>query len=157
LDPSPRKYAPIVKLVRRSNKGATSAPQKTTYRDIENWFLNEALQEKAVLELFESFVWRVVAAGSSLERASLHIGTLHPQLLGFAWNWSLEDGLCDEVQVAAEALSSDAYRKNPLYRVVAHGEHFQANLYNPESPAPLLRIKSQPVFVPSANTVSPPS
>jgi adenylate cyclase len=99
-----------------------------TYRDIETWFLDEAIREPDLLELFESFVWRLVAASSNLERASLHVGTLHPQLLGFAWNWNRADGFCDEVQVAAEALSSDAYRTNPLYRVVEHGESFRTNL-----------------------------
>jgi hypothetical protein len=40
--------------------------------------------EPDVLELFESLVWRLVAAGSTIERASLHIGTLHPELFAFS-------------------------------------------------------------------------
>ena len=74
-----------------------------------------------------SFAWRLVAAGSGLERASLHVGTLHPQLFGFAWNWSRADGLCDEVKVAPAALQADAYKRNPLFRVIEHGERFRGD------------------------------
>ncbi|MGZ8443459.1 MAG: hypothetical protein ACXWX7_08335 [Candidatus Binatia bacterium] len=57
-----------------------------------------------------------------LERVSLHVGTLHPQLIGFGWVWGQSDGLCDEFQVAEAALRSHAYRLNPLYRVIEYGE-----------------------------------
>ena len=128
LDPSPRRYASVVTLVKRGDRGPASAPKEVTYSDIESWLLGDALKEGDLLDLFESFVWRVVAAGSSLERASLHVGTLHPQLIGFAWNWNRADGLCDEVKVEAAALQSDAYRRNPLFRVVEHGESFHGDI-----------------------------
>jgi len=80
-----------------------------------------------MLTLFERFVWRLVAASLPLDRASLHIGTLHPQIYGIAWNWNLDDGVCDEVKVTAAVLESDAYKKNPLYRVIEFGEAYRGD------------------------------
>ena len=72
-----------------------------------------------------------MAAGVDIDRASLHVGTLHPQIFGFAWNWSRDDGLCDEVKVAPASLQSDAYRRNPLFRVIDHGERLRADARDP--------------------------
>ena len=84
--------------------------------------------EPGLLELFQSFAWRPVVAGLPLERASLHVGTLHPQLFGYAWNWNVDDGFCDEVKVVEAVLATDAYRKNPLFGVIERGERFRARL-----------------------------
>jgi adenylate cyclase len=87
--------------------------------------LQGALAEPDVLELFESLLWRLVAAGSTIERASLHIGTLHPELFGFSWVWNRTDGLCDEIKAGQAALLSDFYRRNPLFQVIERGERIQ--------------------------------
>lgn len=52
----------------------------------------------------------------------MHVGALHPQIYGYAWNWEFGDDFCDEVKVDGAVLQTDAYRKNPLYRVVEYGE-----------------------------------
>src|SRR5262245_33687709 len=126
LDPTPRSYAPSVSLLRRSAGGPHTAPDSTTVDEIEEWLLAGALREDDQLTLFESLVWRLVATGLPLDRASLHVGTLHPQLFGFAWNWNRTDALCDEIKVTEAALQSEAYKRNPLFRVIEYGEGFQA-------------------------------
>jgi adenylate cyclase len=132
LDPTPRSYATAVTLRRRSARGAAAAPERTTLEEIEAWLLADAMAEDDLLALFESLCWRFVAAGFPLDRASLHVGTLHPQAIGFAWNWDRADGLCDEIRVDAGALQSDAYKRSPLARVVEGGEEFRGNLRDPE-------------------------
>jgi len=122
LDPAPRQYPPGVTLVRRSARGAAAAPQATSFAAIESWLLHEAALERDMLQFVESFIWRLVAAGAPLERVSLHIGTLHPQLIGFAWNWNSIDGFCDEVKVNEAANQSDSFRRNPLFRIFNSGE-----------------------------------
>lgn len=76
-------------------------------------------------------MWRLAAAGLPLDRASLHVGTLHPLLIGFGWNWNRADGMCDEVKVAEAALRTDAYRLNPLFRVIENGEAYRADPRDP--------------------------
>jgi adenylate cyclase len=122
LDPAPRQYAPAVTLVRRSARGAACAPASLTVAELEHWLLREAAREAEMPLLFESFIWRMIAAGLPLDRASVHIGTLHPQLIGFAWNWLINDGFCDEIKVTEATNASDSYRKSALFRVLEFGE-----------------------------------
>ncbi len=131
-DPAPRSYPPSVTLMRRGTGMPATVPERTTVEEIEAWLLADAMGEDDLLALFEGFVWRLVAAGLPVDRASLHVGTLHPQLYGFAWNWSRADGLCDEVKVSEEVLETDAYRSNPLFRVIEYGETFRAETADPE-------------------------
>ena len=131
-DPAPRSYPPSVTLVRRAAGGPATAPRSTSPAETERWLLTDALREDDLLALFECFVWRLVAAGLPLDRASLHVGTLHPQLYGFAWNWARADGLLDEVKVAEAALKTDAYRRNPLFHVIEHGRVFDLRPDDPE-------------------------
>lgn len=93
----------------------------------------EAARIDGLLPLFEEFIWRLIAAGLPLDRASLHVGTLHPQLLGFAWNWNGADGLCDEVQVAEAALQMDAFLRSPLAVVFRTGEPLRIAPAQPEA------------------------
>ncbi|WP_315836125.1 adenylate/guanylate cyclase domain-containing protein [Bradyrhizobium prioriisuperbiae] len=104
-----------------------------SFADIEHWLLHEAAVERDMLLFFESFIWRLVAAGGTIARVSLHIGTLHPQLIGFGYNWNINDGLCDEVKVAEAATKSDSYKLNPLYRVFELGETVRRRPNTPEA------------------------
>lgn len=132
LDPSPRSYPPFVSLMRRSSSGRSAAPAETTTAAIEAWLLADAIAIEDLLPLYESLLWRMVAAGLPLARASVHVGTLHPQLLGFAWNWNAADGLTDEVKVDAFALQTDQYKRNPLFHVIEHGERFRLDTGDPD-------------------------
>ena len=128
---SPRSYPPAVTLMRRADRGPAAAPTKTSIAEIEAWLVGDAMRETDLLPLLESLYWRMVAADLPLDRASLHVGTLHPQLIGFAWNWNRPDGLCDEVKVAESVLSTDSYRRNPLYRVIEYGETVRVSPQEP--------------------------
>lgn len=135
IDPAPRSYPPFVSLMRRSGRRREFAGQEAGYDAIESWLLGDAATEDDTLPLFEQLVWRLVAAGLPLDRASLHVGTLHPQVYGFAWNWNVTDGLCDEVKVAGSALQSDSYRRNPLYGVIEHGAAYRGRTADPAAMA----------------------
>lgn len=132
LDPSPRSYPNGVTLVQRV---ATESIAKTvstiSFDDIESWLLHDAIANSDCLTLFPELLLRLIAAGLPIDRASLHVGTLHPQLYGFAWIWNRSDGLCDEIQVAESVLCSDAYRRNPLYRAIEFGETVLCRTENP--------------------------
>jgi adenylate cyclase len=118
-------------LVRRSARGAAAAPARATIDGIEDWLLGEALRLDDLLLLFEALAWRLVAAGLPLDRASLHVGTLHPQVFGLQMLWRRADGLCDEATVAERALRNDAYLRSPLRRAIEHGESIRARTDDP--------------------------
>ncbi|MFN4010141.1 MAG: adenylate/guanylate cyclase domain-containing protein [Pannonibacter sp.] len=117
-----RVYPPMVRLLARSSGGRDRVPGRQDWRDIERWLLDEGGRVPTLHALFEAFCWHLVAADVPLHRASLHVGTLHPQLLGFAWNWSEADGFCDEVQVSEEALQHPAFLRSPLSVVFRTGQ-----------------------------------
>jgi len=121
-DPSPRSYPLSVSFVRRAGPIVVVSDSVDTFAEIETWLLEEASAERQMIDLLVKLIRRMKAAGSSIDRLTLHIGTLHPQLVGFAWVWSADDGFCDEVRVADAAIDSDAYKLNPLQRIVETGE-----------------------------------
>ncbi|WP_439614380.1 adenylate/guanylate cyclase domain-containing protein [Reyranella sp.] len=137
-DPAPRTYPASVSLHRRADGGPAVAAGTASIEDVESWLLTDALGEEDVLPFFEQLCWRLVAAGLPLDRASLHVGTLHPQLYGFGWNWNRVDGLCDEVRVAEAALANDAYRRNPLFHVIEKGEPFRGRTGDAAERYPLM-------------------
>ncbi|WP_246668311.1 adenylate/guanylate cyclase domain-containing protein [Bradyrhizobium elkanii] len=121
-DPSPRSYPQSVTFVRRAGPITAAVGGVDTFVEIENWLLEEASAERRMIDLLVKLIRRMKAAGSSIDRLTLHIGTLHPQLVGFAWVWNADDGFCDEVRVADAAIDSDAYKLNPLQRIVETGK-----------------------------------
>ena len=136
IDPAPRQYPPFVTLKRRIVEGHSRVPTKCSVADIETWLFDHALHTTSTLDLVDQLAWRLVAAGFPLDRFSVHVGTLHPQLLGFAWNWLRADTICDELQVSAESLRTESYLRNPLAQVIEHGRTVRAF---PADPADLAR------------------
>lgn len=132
LDPAPRTYAANVQLIARSNRGAACAPNQQSLEEVKTWLLNEATGIEDVMLMFEEFMWRCHAAGLGIDRSTLHIGTLHPRVIGFSWFWSAQDAICDELAADASALQHEAFTKNPLYKVMAEGEFVKVDLETEE-------------------------
>ncbi|MEY9885096.1 adenylate/guanylate cyclase domain-containing protein [Bradyrhizobium sp. USDA 329] len=133
-DSSPRSYPKSVAFVRRAGPIVVAAGVDT-FVEIEHWLLEEASADRHMINLLVKLISRMKAAGSSVDRLTLHIGTLHPQLVGFAWVWNIDDGFCDEVRVADAAIDSDAYRLNPLQRIVETGETIRRTPTEPSAQA----------------------
>ena len=126
VDPYPREYPNLVTLVRRAERGPSAAPVNTTGDEIRSWLLSDAIGEEDLLPLVESLAWRLVAARIPIDRITIHVGTLHPELLGFYWYWNSQDGLVDELKVDQAGLASDRYRRSPLAIVIEKGKGFRA-------------------------------
>ncbi|MGB7205521.1 MAG: adenylate/guanylate cyclase domain-containing protein [Anderseniella sp.] len=121
LDPSPRSYPAFVHLLARSSRGKAAAGNAVSFKDLEDWLLGEAINEDSMLVLVESLAWRMLAAGLPVTRATIHVGTLHPQLTGFSWFWEKSDGLCDEIVIKAMSLQTEAYLRSPLRAPIEEG------------------------------------
>ncbi|MCG6205330.1 adenylate/guanylate cyclase domain-containing protein [Rhodopseudomonas sp. HC1] len=136
-----RVYPAGVTVIQRSQRGRSCVPATSTIEELQRWLLLEAAGERELLLTFEALMWRMNAAGLPIDRATLHIGTLHPQLLGFAWNWRSSDGLCDEVQVQQSTADTDAFKLNPLRRIFDQGSAIRRNPQDPAAQAefPIMR------------------
>ena len=126
IDPRPRQYPDLVTLMRRSDRGAAVAPERIDCDGICRWLLGDAVRDDDLLTLLESLLWRMAAADLPVDRATVHIGTLHPELAGFYWIWNRDDALIDELKVDQSGLNTARYLRSPLKRVIDSGETFRA-------------------------------
>ena len=133
FDPAPRSYVRFVTPVRRSRRGPACAPAACSGAELEDWLVHEALFIDDFMALTEEFFWRIRATGAPLDRASFHVGTLHPQIAGYAWNWLSSDEIIDEVIVGSEARSQEAFLRNPLHRTFDYGETVRGDPREPET------------------------
>ncbi|NRB31795.1 MAG: adenylate/guanylate cyclase domain-containing protein [Rhizobiaceae bacterium] len=124
---APRKYAPGVSLLSRRTF-ELDLQSKISVEEIERWLLTAASKTKSAHVLTESFACRLARAGLGVDRLVLNVGTFHPQANGYAWAWNILDRICDEIQISEETLFSDAFRNNPIYRVITFGENVREKL-----------------------------
>jgi adenylate cyclase len=132
LDPAPRSYIQSIYLLARSNRGAGCAPTEQSLEDVHNWLLHDATRIDSVMLMFEEFMWRCQAADLGIYRCTLHVGTLHPRVIGFSWVWNSTDELCDEIAADASAITSVAFTSNPLFKVMSEGEMIKVDLETEE-------------------------
>ena len=128
LDPAPRSYVKNIYLLDRSSRGPACAPEKQSLSDLHDWLLHDATQIDNVMLMFEEFMWRCQAAGLGIDRCTLHVGTLHPRVIGFSWVWNSQDQLCDEIAADANALNQSSFTLSPLYKVMKEGETIKVDL-----------------------------
>ncbi|MCV0428151.1 MAG: adenylate/guanylate cyclase domain-containing protein [Roseibium sp.] len=140
LDPAPRSYVSNIYLLDRSNRGPSCAPARQSLKDLHDWLLHDATQIDNVMLMFEEFMWRCKAADLGIDRCTLHVGTLHPRVIGFSWVWNSQDQLCDEIAADANALTQSSFTLSPLYRVMKEGETIKNDLESEEgrNSAPLM-------------------
>ncbi|XWN29209.1 MAG: adenylate/guanylate cyclase domain-containing protein [Devosia sp.] len=111
----------FITFMRKMEAPAIPEGDYKTVEDVEAYLLNEAVAIDDLLELFVNLVARLKAIGLKLDRASLHTGTLHPMLYGFAWLFETGSGTCNEVQVGKGARESPSYLLNPLNKILTEG------------------------------------
>jgi adenylate cyclase len=90
-------------------------------RDLTRWLLAEGRQIEGDAFLFDEICWRLVGAGVKLSRATLHIGTLHPQFIGFGVRWWREPNRVERIKVHHGVLETDDFRTSPIKRVISEG------------------------------------
>lgn len=90
-------------------------------RDLAHWLLVEGRQLEGNAVLFDELCWRLVGAGVDLARATLHIGTLHPQLLGFGVRWRREPNRIERIKVHHSVRESEDFLNSPIRRVILDG------------------------------------
>jgi len=96
---------------------------------IAEWLLGAGRRIATPGELLTALCERLVGRGLPLDRASLHISTLHPQVRGSRILWQRDSGLMAEVHYGRDDSTIDeAYRKSPLYAVHQSGRALRRKL-----------------------------
>ncbi len=84
----------------------------------EDWLMSGDASAAGLCELLDGLMSRLGAAGLPFERASVHIGTLHPQVLGFTANWNPRFGYCTELRVNVHIRDTADFLLSPLRSVI---------------------------------------
>ena len=96
--------------------------QPITDGDPVEWVLTHGHRTTSLAELLDKLAWRLVGEGVDLARATLSIGTLHPQLLGFAVRWWREREFVEEIEIAHGVGQTADYLDSPMRPAMERGE-----------------------------------
>src|SRR5690349_13544481 len=105
---------------------------------VSRWILREAPQIDNDVEMFDELCWRLVGDGLPLFRATLHMGTLHPQIGGIGARWLRELNVVEEYRVLLGSEATDEYLRSPIRESIEHGTAFRRRLTEDTSEYPLL-------------------
>jgi adenylate cyclase len=106
---------------------------------ISRWLLVDGPQIDSEVELFDELCWRLLGDGVPLWRATLHIGTLHPQIRGIGFRWWRERKLIEEIRILHGSDETEEYRRSPIRGTVERGTPFRRRLEGDLAEFPLLR------------------
>lgn len=96
---------------------------------IAGWLLGEGRRIATAGELLTALCERLVGRGLPVDRVSLHISTLHPQVRGSRILWQRNSGLMADVHYGRDDNTVDeAYRNSPLYAVHESGRPVRRKL-----------------------------
>jgi adenylate cyclase len=96
-------------------------PKHDNMDAIIDWLAGAARQIPLV-NGFDEFSWRMLAANFPLLRTTLHVRTLHPQYLGASFAWWRTTGQTVTTLVAHEVAELIGHENNPVWRVATAGE-----------------------------------
>ena len=116
IDPQ---YFPTGEVVERP---PSERPKHDTIDAIIDWLGGPAGQIPSLIEEFDEFAWRMLAAGFPLLRTTFHLRTLHPQYLGATFVWWRTTGQTVQTFVTHEAQDLYGHEDNPVRRVLVGGE-----------------------------------
>ncbi len=96
---------------------------------VAKWLLNAGRRIGTPGELLSALCERLIRQGLPLDRASLHISTLHPQVRGSRFLWQSGSGQQAEVHYGRLDTAVDAaYRTSPLFAVHQTGRPVRRRL-----------------------------
>jgi adenylate cyclase len=130
----------VVEIIERPADLRPSLGSGSAHDDLR-WLLEDGRRHVSLAALVDELCWRLVAGGLPIARASVNVGTLHPQLIGFGARWTAANGRTEELTLAHGLQSTEAFRNSPFYRIYEHGETVRCRLDGDAAalPYPILR------------------
>ena len=116
-------YPPDVQLVKRQPVSRLTIDEGSA----QDWLMSGAAALAGPAELLDGVIARLVAAGQPIERATLNMSTLHPQLVGITASWRGDLGFCDEVEINAHIRETTDYLTSPLRPIIEEGRSIRMN------------------------------
>ena len=105
---------------------------------VERWLLREGAHIASIVEMFDELCWRLVGDGLPLWRATLHMGTLHPQIRGLGARWLRAFNIIEEYRILNGSEATEEYLRSPIRTATERGTPFRRSLNEDTSEYPLL-------------------
>jgi len=105
---------------------------------VGRWILREAPHIESYVEMFDELCWRLVGDGLPLWRATLHMGTLHPQIRSVGARWLRELKVIEEYRILRGSEATDEYLRSPIRATTERGTPFRRRLVEDTPEYPLL-------------------
>ncbi len=106
--------------------------------EVDRWLLVDGPQIDSEIELFDELCWRLLGDGVPLWRASLHIGTLHPQIRGVGARWWRDRKVIEDYRILHGSEETDEYKLSPIRTTSERGTPVRHRLDRPIPEFPLL-------------------
>jgi adenylate cyclase len=129
--PSPSNVAAFVRVVETFESAPADRPKHETLAAIAEWMIGPARTIQRGVAAFDSYAWKLVAAGMPLLRATLQSRTLHPQFLGTTFTWWRTTGRTVQTMVIHEVMQDESYRTSPLRVIHEENKTVRRNLEGP--------------------------
>jgi adenylate cyclase len=105
---------------------------------IDRWLLIEGPQIESGVELFDELCWRLLGDGVPLWRASVHGGTLHPQIRGIGVRWWRDRKIIEDYRILHGSEETEEYRLSPIRPTIERGVPVRHHLDRALPKVPLL-------------------
>ena len=105
---------------------------------VARWLLREGAHIESIVEMFDELCWRLVGDGLPLLRATLHMGTLHPQIQSLGARWLRPLNIIEEYRILRGSEATDEYLLSPIRATTEHGTPFRRRLTKDNPDHPLL-------------------
>jgi adenylate cyclase len=105
---------------------------------VGRWILREGTHIDSGVEMFDELCWRLVGDGLPLWRATLNIGTLHPQIRGIGARWLREQAFVERYRILRGSERSEEYLRSPIRATIERGVPFRRRLTEDTPEYPLL-------------------
>lgn len=105
---------------------------------IGSWLLRQGPNIENEVELFDELCWRLVGDGLPLWRATLHMGTLHPQIGSLGARWLRAANIIEEYRILRGSEATEEYLRSPIRATTERGTSFRRRLTEDTPDYPLL-------------------
>jgi adenylate cyclase len=105
---------------------------------VGQWILSTGPKIDSIVEMFDELCWRLVGTGLPLWRATLHMGTLHPQIQSLGARWLRTLNIIEEYRILKGSEATDEYLLSPIRATTERGTPFRRRLVEDTPKYPLL-------------------
>lgn len=98
-----------------------------------DWLLSDARRLDGCGALLAGVAKRLVATGLPIDRATLHVPALHPQMSALGYFWLASDGTSEEQRVDRRISTSRAYHHSPIAMMHRTREMVRRRLTGPDA------------------------